>query len=389
MPRKATRNAQGGGTIRQRADGRWEARITLGRDPGTGKQVQKSIYGTTQKEVLQKMKKALVQIDEGSYTAPAKMTVRQWMETWLSEYTANVKPSTLTSYRQHTKNHICPALGAIKLEALTAPQVQRFCNDLQREKGLAPKTIKNIHNVLHHALEQAVKEGFLRTNPASGRHLPRIEKADIEPLERDEQRAFLAALPEDDAFSDLLKMAMFTGMRQGELLGLQWSRVDFKAGTIMIDQQLHYPREKGDAYRLASPKSGKPRVIQPAPVVMRLLEQRRKRQLEDRMRVGNLWDDCGIPDLVFTSDFGKYLNYQTVERRFHMAVEKAGIEKHRFHDLRHTYAVNSLRAGDDIKTVQENLGHYTAAFTLDQYGHVTGQMREASSARMQAFIDAL
>lgn len=389
MPRKSTRNASGGGTIRQRADGRWEARITLGHDPGTGKQKQRSIYGATQKEVRQKMQKALVELDEGTYTAPAKMTVKQWMEVWLTEYTANVKPSTLTSYRQHTKNHICPALGAIRLDALTAPEVQRFCNDLQRVKGLAPKSIKNIHNVLHHALEQAVQEGHIRLNPAANRLLPRIEKADIQPLEIDEQRAFLSALPEGDVFSDVMRMAIFTGMRQGEILGLQWSRVDFEHGTILIDQQLHYPREKGDSYCLMSPKSGKPRTIQPAPSVMRLLDQRRRQQLADRLKVGSMWDDNGIPNLVFTNEFGKFLNFQSLERRYKAAISRAGIPAHRFHDLRHTFAVNSLRAGDDIKTVQENLGHYTAAFTLDQYGHVTNQMRAASSDRMQAFIEGL
>lgn len=389
MPRKSTtRSANGSGTIRQRPDGRWEARVTVGTDPGTGKPVRKSIYGATQKEVRLKMQKTLVDVDEGVYTAPSKLTVKQWMEIWLGEYTSNVKPSTLTSYRQHTKNHILPALGAIRLQALSAPAVQKFCNDLQREKGLSAKTVKNIHSVLHHALTQAVELGHLRSNPASGRILPRIEKADIHPLELGEQRAFLAVLG-DDVFSQVMKVAMFTGMRQGEILGLQWSRINWTQGTILIDQQLHYPREKGDTYALHSPKGGRPRTIRPAAAVMQLLELRRRQQLAERMRIGMQGDSSPIADLVFTDELGKYLNFQSLERRYHRALTAAGISAHRFHDLRHTYAVNSLQAGDDIKTVQENLGHYTAAFTLDQYGHVTDTMRNSSAQRMEAFIEAL
>ena len=124
MPRKSTRNAQGGGTIRQRPDGRWEGRVTLGRDPGTGKQVQKSIYGATQREVRQKMQKMLVELDEGVYIEPSKLTVKAWLDTWLAEYNGDVKPATIVSYRQHIQNHIVPALGAVKLSALTPSAVQ-------------------------------------------------------------------------------------------------------------------------------------------------------------------------------------------------------------------------------------------------------------------------
>lgn len=187
MTCKTRRNARGLGSIRQRPDGRWEGRLTIGKDPGTGKQVQRSVYGDTQKEVLQALQKLAVERDTGVYTAPTKITVKQWLEIWLDEYTGGVKSSTKISYRQHAQNHIIPALGAVKLSALKA----------------------------------------------------------------------------------------------------------------------------------------------------------------------------------------------------------AGLPEKRFHDLRHTYAVASLRAGDDIKTVQENLGHHTAAFTLDQYGHVTGDMRDESSRRMQRFIDGL
>ena len=389
MPRKTTRNAQGGGTIRQRPDGRWEGRVTLGRDPGTGKQVQKSIYGATQKEVRQRMQKILVEVDEGIYTEPSRMTVGEWMDIWLSEYMGGVKASTLVSYRQHVRNHIKPALGAVKLQALTPAAVQRFYNGLQRrEKPLSAKTVKNIHGVLHQALRQAVRLGYIRSNPSEACTLPHIERAEISPLDAPEMRDFLAALDESE-YSTLLKVDLFTGLREGEILGLQWSCIDFERGTIRVDKQLSRPREKGDVYRLTSLKNDKPRTIQPAPYVMELLKEHRRAYLAKRMQAGPVWDDEGFPDLVFVGPTGKHLCYNVVLRHYRKALERAGLPEHRFHDLRHTYAVTSLRAGDDVKTVQENLGHHTAAFTLDQYGHVTETMKEASARRMEAFIEGL
>lgn len=389
MPRKSTkRGANGGGSIRQRADGTWEARITLGTNPGTGKPVRKSIYGKTQKEVRQKMQRALVEVDEGSYTTPTKTTVKQWLETWLSEYTDGVKDSTRTSYRQHMNNHIIPALGAVKLSELTPATCQKFINDLSRVKGLSAKTVKNVHGVLHHALKQAVRLGYVRMNPTEACTLPRIEKAKIEPLDAPEIKRLLEVL-DDEVYSDVLRVDLFTGMREGEILGLQWSCVDFTRGTIKVEKQLSRPRVKGEEYRFTSLKNDKPRTIQPAPFVMQILKRQRRRQAEQRMQAGAAWDDCGFPDLVFTSETGKFLNYTIVLRHLKKALDAAGLPEKRFHDLRHTYAVTSLQAGDDVKTVQENLGHHTAAFTLDQYGHVTETMRQASAQRMEAFYNAL
>lgn len=120
MPRKTTKSAKGGGTIRQRPDGRWEARFTVGRDPGTGKQIQRSVYGATQKEVRQKLAQITAAIDNGTYTVPSKMTVGQWLDIWSRDYLGGMKPFTVLNYSQHIKNHLKPAFGAMKLEALNA-----------------------------------------------------------------------------------------------------------------------------------------------------------------------------------------------------------------------------------------------------------------------------
>lgn len=412
MARKTSRTANNTGSIRQRPDGRWEGRITVGSDPGTGKPIRRSIYGMTQKEVRQKMQRALVDVDDGVYTAPSRLTVKAWLDMWLAGYNSDVKPATITSYQGHIDNHIGPALGAVKLSALTPAAIQKFYNELQRrgkkvprrdkeghilkEKGsvvydckpLSPKTIKNVHGVLHQALKQAVRLGYIRSNPSEVCTLPRIEKPEMKPLDMPDIKQLLSVLG-NDVYSTIIKVDLFTGLRQGEMLGLQWSCIDFERGTITVNKQLSHPRKKGDIYSFTPLKNDKPRTIQPAPFVMELLRERRKQQLSDRLRAGTLWDDCGFPDLVFTNETGRFLTHTAVWRRYKEALAAAGLPPIRFHDLRHTYAVSSLRAGDDVKTLQDNLGHHTAAFTLDQYGHVTETMKKESARRMEAFIKAM
>lgn len=375
------------GSIRQRPDGRWEARYTVGRDPGTGKQVQRSIYGATQQEVAKELRKVTTAIDNDAYSEPSRMTVGQWLDTWHAEYLGSVKSSTVCTYAQHINNHLKPALGAVKLRALTGPQIQKLYNSLSRA-GRNPKTVRNLHGVLHKALSQAVKVGFLRVNPCEACTLPRVERARIEPLDSPEIETFLQSI-KGHRFEAVYVVDLFTGLREAEILGLQWSCVDFENSRITVDKQLHRPREKGAKYYFGPPKNDKARTITAAPFVMQALKERKKKQTADKLKAGPLWDDHGFPDLVFTNEVGKFLCYNPILKAFKKALEDAGLPDKRLHDLRHTYAVSSLRAGDDVKTVQENLGHHTAAFTLDQYGHVTETMKQASAARMEAFIQGL
>lgn len=389
MPRKSTRNAQGSGTIRQRKDGRWEARFTVGRDPGTGKQVQRSVYADTQREVQQKLRQALASVDAGAFVEPSKMTVSQWLEAWLKEYTGDVKPYTKRAYATNIKNHIIPALGALRLEKLTPLQVQKFYNECMREpKSLKPKTVKNIHGVLHSALKQAVMNGMIRSNPTESCTIPRIERMEIKPFDDAAEKSFLKAI-EGDKYERLFIVDLYTGMRKGEILGLRWSDIDFDQGTITIARQLQVEPFKGGRYYLAPLKNDKERIITPAPYVMQILRDQRRYQNEARLLAGSAWDEGEIPGLVFTNEIGKHLCHQTIGTRYKKLVKAAGLPDARFHDLRHSYAVASIRAGDDIKTVQSNLGHHSAAFTLDTYAHVTAQMKKESADRMQAHIQAI
>lgn len=175
-------------------------------------------------------------------------------------------------------------------------------------------------------------------------------------------------------------------MREGEALGLLWECVDLSKGKITIDKQLQKDFSAGSKYHLVPTKNGKERTITVAPYVVSILRKVKHRQLEDRLRYGECWEDTGY---VFTNELGQHLTRTAVYSKFKKIMADLGNPEARFHDLRHSYAVASIKSGDDIKTVQENLGHATAAFTLDVYGHVTEQMKQDSAARMEQFIKSV
>lgn len=389
MTTKATKNAKGGGTIRKRSDGRWEARYTLGIDPGTGKQIQKSVYGKTQKEVRQKLTAITAEIDSGVYQEPCKMTVNEWLDIWLKDYQIGVKDSTAYLYERQAKLYLRPALGNIPLETLKAHAVQRLYNSLSQEHdgqpALSAKTIKNIHGVLHKALKQAVLIGYLRTNPTEACILPRIIRKEMHPLEEDQVAVFLREV-QGHPHEYLYKIALFTGLREGEVLGLGWEHIDLENGILTVKRQLRREQKKGGEYYFSPPKNNKSRCLTLAPSVIQLFRLQKLEQNSMRMEAGDAWEEHG---LIFTNQTGGYLSYRTVYDCFKRIVRNIGAPATRFHDLRHTFAVASIKSGDDIKTVQENLGHATAAFTLDVYGHVTKQMKQDSAERMEQFIKSV
>ena len=219
----------------------YEARYTEGFDPGTGKQIQRSITGKSQTVVAQKLKEVLYSLDRGDYTPPCKMTVGEWLDKWAKDYLGSVKPATVCAYKATIKTHLKPGLGAVKLSVLDTPIIQNFYNNLispqKNKKPASPKTVKNIHGVLHKALQQAVSNGHIRINPTDACVLPRVEKKQIKPLDEDQITTFLKEI-RGHQFEYLFVVTLFTGMRESEALGLTWDCVNFESSTITINKQL-------------------------------------------------------------------------------------------------------------------------------------------------------
>lgn len=414
------RKEKGAGTLRKvtkEKNGKiytyWEGQITIGTDPGSGKQKRKSFTGKTQKEVRERMQAAAVAVNEGQFFEPAKLTVKEWFDLWLEEYSADKKPLTIQQYKSMAETHIFPALGAVKLSRLTAPELQKFYNQLavdgkctkrfDKETGLieiikcnkplSAKSIKNIHGIISKALNTAVKQGLIRDNVAQRVTVPKVIKEEVQPLTEEQQKAFLAAI-QDHRFKNIYTLILFTGLREGEAIGLTWDCIDFKKGTLKVYRQLQRRPVSEGGYQFAPLKNSKTRSIRLSPFILKLLERQKVQQMENKLAAGELWQGFQtLKDqetaLVFTNAIGEHLNIVTLYNNFKIIAAQIGAPEARIHDLRHTFAVISLQNGDDFKTVQDALGHATAAFTLDVYGHVSERMKEESARRQQAYIEAL
>ena len=425
---KAKKRANGDGTIRQRKNGTWEARFTVGINPGTGNPIRKSIYGKTKPEVAEKLRKATSSVDDGTYFEPEKITVKQWFETWLSDYMAGVKPLTVQQYRSMTETHIIPALGAVKLGKLTTPQLQKFYNQLaidgmntrrknpetgkmeivkkteQRknpETGkmetiyfpLSPKTIQNIHDIISKAFNTAISAGMIKDNVSSRCVLPKVVKKEVIPLTEEKQMEFIQAIS-NHKYKNLYLVYLFCGLRESEAIALTWDCINFKTGTMKVYRQWQRIPGEWSKFRFETLKNDKSRTITLSPFVIGVLEDQQKQQRKDKLAVGELWEGFQTikeqeTSFIFTDKLGNPLNPAPVYENFKKIVSKIGVPAAYVHTLRHTAATNALAEGDSPKTVQENLGHHSAAFTLDVYGHVSEKMREESAQRQQAMIERM
>ena len=368
----------------------WTAQLTVDYDPLTGKRIRKTITGKTQKEVKQKMQTISSSIADKTFFEPSEMPLSRWIDIWLSEYCSHVKYQTKKHYIAQCDTHIKPMIGQTKLSELSTPQLQKFYNALsqtgrtitKRENGkrkithepLSPKSIKNIHGILSKCLNTAVDLGYIRINPASRVNLPIIERKEINPLTNEQVKTFLKLI-ETDQYKNIFKLILFTGLRESEAIGLTWDCVDTESNILTINKQLQRRPQRDGGYTFAPLKNDKPRILSvPQFVIDSILNEPR---IENEK------------NLVFLSKMGTPIDPRYLYYHYKRIASQMGIPQSRVHDLRHTYAVLALQNGDEIKTVQSNLGHATAAFTLDVYGHTTDLMKEMSAKRMQNFIDTL
>lgn len=389
--------SNGMGSIRKRSNGSYEVRYTEGFDL-SGKQIQRSKSFKTEREANEFRIKTLNQINEGTYVSPNQMPFEEWAIYYLNHHTSNLKDLTKKSYEDRLRLHIIPALGNIKLCKLTSFAVQDFVDELGRKtderKALSPKTIKCIHGVLHKVLNKAVSLGYLSKNPADGCTLPPVELPNIEPLSNNKTVEFLKAI-KGDRYEQIYMLALFMGLRQGEILGLAWDCINWENNVITIKRQLIRTREckiiqvNGDEkYKLATVKDIDPRYICVDDEIMDIFRTRLKEQNEQRQKAKDLWWEP-IPNLVFENEFGKHFAHSTVRKHFKKIVAEIGLPEERFHNMRHNYTARALEAGDDVTTVQKNLGHATADFTLKVYAHGIEEAQIRSAKNMNDRIKML
>lgn len=366
--------------------GTWEARYTLGRDPGTGNQVRKSVYGKTQKEVRQKLSKVTVALDEGTHLEPSKLTLGAWLDMWISElcrficeaiYASFIYPYMRSLYQAATGGNQTNCARHLYYPEILQRIIQR------RRKHLVTKDREEHPRGTASGVGAGREAGAYQSKPIRRMYptLPRATKKEIKPLDEQQIAEFITAM-QGHEHETLYMLTLFTGMRQSEVLGCRWQCVDFDNSTILINAQLQKDYSTGKYVFVPYVKNDKARTIAPAASIMALLHEHKRKQASQRELAQEAWEES---DYVFTNELGQHLKHVTVYKNYKRILATLGIDA-RFHDLRHNYAVVALQSGDDVKAVQENLGHHTAAFTLDVYGHYTERMKRESAQRMETFI---
>ncbi|MBT9156282.1 MAG: Transposase [Firmicutes bacterium] len=384
----AKRRGNNEGSICKRPDGIWMAQVSVGYDLVTGAPKRKSFYGKTRKEVADKLAKALAEVKNGGFVEPARTTLGEWLDRWLTGYKAGtLKQGTYEGYELLIRVHIKPALGNIPMAKLQANMLQAFYNEklangrADGKGGLSTRLVRYLHAVIRQALQQAVKEGLLQRNVADATSPPTIKNKQMRPLTEAELLTFFEAARDDRLFAAFL-LAATTGLRRGELLGLCWDCVDLEHGAITVQRQLLSLKAGQVLEETTKSKAGK-RSVTLTDDAVRELKLYRKRQLQERLLMGEAFQDNG---LVFCKEDGTFLNIQEFTKRFQRWLEKAGLPKVRLHDLRHTHATLLLKRGVPAKLVQERLGHSSITMTLDLYSHVTPEMAKLAAESLNGLL---
>jgi len=377
------------GHIKQRAKGSWSIVIDVGRDPRTGKRRQQwhTVRGT-KKEAETKLRELLHSLEKGAYVRPQRITLGEWLEEWCQSYVQmHVSLRTVESYQAYVRRHIIPALGAIPLCQLEPQQIQNYYahalaqGRVDGKGGLSARTVLYMHRILSEALSHAVKMGLVARNVAKAVDPPRPRRVKMTTMAEEDIPKFVET-SQETPYSVVFLTALGTGMRLGELLGLQWCDVDLDLGYISVVQALY---KRCGVCMMVEPKSSysRRRIALPPSLTLLLREYGVKQEGQKILLGKSLTSD----DLVFAHPDGTPLDPATVGHTFSDVLKKAGIPHIRFHDLRHTHATLMLKSAVHPKVISERLGHASVAFTLDTYSHVVPGLQEAAAERFDKILE--
>ncbi|GCE06357.1 tyrosine-type recombinase/integrase [Dictyobacter aurantiacus] len=372
MARQRKKSVRGGGTVFQRKDGRWEARFKV---EETGK--YKSLYATTEKEAYKLLEEARLQQRQGVLATGPQQSLKDFLEYWLEDVEKpTVGVSAYIGNRIAIRKYLIPGLGHIKLQKLTAHQLQVFYAQHLRE-GMSASRVARLNTVLHKALEHAKRLRLVSMNVSDDVELPRVRKRAYQVLDSEQAKALLQVASER-GLDTLLALAVVTAMRKGEILGLRWSDIDMVKQEIRISRTVNYYTGYGFVETDGKTKNSA-RVIKLPAFLSGMLKKHHASQLEDKLRVGDAWVDR---DLVFPRKDGDFMRRTTLDYHVDKLLEKAGLPYVRFHDLRHSAATILLAMGVPANVVQELLGHADIKMTLGIYGHVLPSMHKDAVDKM-------
>lgn len=386
---KQRRRGRGEGGVYQRADGYWVGAVQLGwRD---GKRQRRVLYGKTKDEVTREVRRLTLERDKGLPIQSKRRKVSDYLEHWLGDLPATVRPKTVTTYTYLTRAYLIPHLGRHTLETLTQHHVRQMMDAMQAG-GASAQTAAHARAVLRTALNAAMRDDLIARNVAALAKPPRQEAAERPALSADEARRLIAAL--DTRWKPLFTLAVTLGLRQSELLGLRWRDVDLDAGTLRVRSQLQAMKpDDPDAgavrltptWALAELKTKRSRRTLPIPApVLASLKAHRHAQLHERLLAGGRWHHL---DMVFSSTVGTPIDAANLRKIHRQAVNDAGLPDLHFHDLRRSASSIMSALGIPPGTVQAMLGHTNVATTMDIYTTATADALAAAAVKLAGVLD--
>lgn len=375
------------GSVYKRADGKWQAYIHLGYYPN-GQPKRKRFTAATERECDDWLLERRMEQRKGLPISTDRQTVAQYLDEWLlTAVKPSVAPRTYASYRQLCTLYIIPALGRTQLGQLTAQHIRRFLVDLGAQpvkrtgKPMSARTVAYTRSVLSHSLDDAVEDGLIARNPARSVSPPKRVPREARYLTPDQARTFLRYV-QGERLEALYVLAISTGMRSGELLGLTWDNVNLDRGTLVVKETAQRIEGK---LRFSDPKnrSAHRKVVLPKAAVA-ALRAHKVRQAEERLQKGARWQHH---NLVFPNTLGALYDAGNMVKVFHKTLERAGLPRLNFHGLRHTCASLLLSQGTHMKVVQELLGHTDFYITMNTYSHVVEDLQREAANRMDGLLE--
>ncbi len=377
----ARRRKAGDGGVHLRKDGRWEGRYVIGYDD-RGYPKTKNVMAKTKKECIEKLEKLKAELG-GIKSDKVKPDMRfgDWIEYWYENHAKpKVRPTTQAGYEDRIRLHIIPEIGDIPLNKLTQNDLQRFYGRLKKSgrktlverygEGLSDRMVRMCHATCRTALQKAVQEGLIRSNPAIGCKLPPKKAREMQVLDREELQRFLIQA-QAEGYYELFLLDLATGLRRGEIMALQWDDLDFETGVLNVTRQVCSVRGKLEISQPKTKNSIRKIVLPPA--VVEVLREYKETVHSRWMFPSPVKEDMPLGPGVAL-------------KRLHVILERAGCKHVRFHDLRHTFATLALSNGIDVKTLSAMLGHVSAATTMDIYTHITDDMQRTAAANIDRGI---
>ena len=372
MARKRGNNE---GSIYKRKYGSWRALVTI-----DGKRLGQTFE--TKRKAQEWLRRMLDEIDYGLTFDSAQITLNEFMEEWLVSIEPTVRFNTHKQYGQITRQHILPVLGKLKLRELKPGQIQQLYNKMVK-KGFSSRTVQLVHTVLHRCLVHAVKLGVISRNPDDATTPPKPKPKEMNFYDENQaQKMLITAKVMNDRFYALYHLAVSTGMRQGELLGLKWPDLDWDYGLLQVQRQL--TKKSGGGFEFSAPKTKAGiRRIDLGDNSLSILRDHLQLQYQEIAQAGEAWQDN---DLIFPSTIGTPNDRDNLRKRFKAVLEEAGLPEIRFHDLRHTAAALMLNNGIPVIVVSRRLGHARPSITLDIYGHLIPQKQKEVASLMDELL---